>query len=202
MDHTEPQRSSIFLREFLAAPRNREAFGQFVARYQPRIKDCCRQRWQLQDADAEDLSASILLRFLERDVLGVFVFQSKEKFYHWLDTVVKSAVLSFLRDRGREPDAWSVGNVEAQEALEKVAEDVGLFCAEDYARVQAARARVEKRVDPKTARAFRMLVDEGAKVEEVVRTLGMTKVAVWQARSRFLRLLREEFRDLDGFSDP
>src|SRR5437764_1025408 len=66
------QRSSIFLLEFLAAPRNKEAFGKFAAKYQPRIKRCCCQRWKLQDADADDLTATILLKFFERDVFKEF----------------------------------------------------------------------------------------------------------------------------------
>jgi DNA-directed RNA polymerase specialized sigma24 family protein len=57
---------------------------------------------------------------------------------------------------------------------------------------------VEARVEEKTREAFRLLEDEGCTVEEVVRALGMTKVAVWKARSRFLRMLREEFPDLHG----
>jgi hypothetical protein len=57
---------------------------------------------------------------------------------------------------------------------------------------------VEARVEPKTKQAFGLLEDEGRSVDEVVEALGMTKVAVWKARSRFLRLLREEFPDLHG----
>src|SRR5262245_38235165 len=118
MENQGDQRSTILLRDFLAAPRNREAYGKFVAKYQPRIKRRCSERWRLQDADADDLTASILLGFLQRDVFSGFVFQSKEKFYAWLDTAVKFAVLNFLRERGRRPDAWSVGNTDAQGALE------------------------------------------------------------------------------------
>jgi DNA-directed RNA polymerase specialized sigma24 family protein len=201
MDAEEARRSTVFLRDFLAAPGNREAFGKFVAKYQPRIKRCC-ERGGLQDADADDLTASILLGFLERDVFSRFVFRGKERFYAWLNRAVKFAVLTFVRDRGRRPGFSSVGNADAQASLEAVAEglvrDLGALCDEDYARVQAARVRVEGRVEEKTREAFRMLEDEACPVEEVVERLGMTKVAVWKARSRFLRMLREEFPDLHG----
>jgi DNA-directed RNA polymerase specialized sigma24 family protein len=202
MENNGTQRSTIVLRNLLASPQDRAAFGKFIEKYQPRIKRCCCERWKLQDADADDLTASILLGFMERDVFSRFVFHSKEKFYAWLDGAVKFAVLTFLRDRGRRPDWWSAGNADAQSSLQNVTEqmvrDLGMLCDEDYARVQEARLRVENRVEEKTSAAFQMLEDEGCAVEEVVQRLGMTKVAVWKARSRFLRMLREEFPDLHG----
>ncbi len=202
MENNGSLRSTIVLRDLLAAPRDREAFGKFVAKYQPRIKRCCSERWGLQDADADDLTASILLGFMERDVFSRFVFRSKEKFYTWLNGAVKFAVLTFLRDRGRRQDWWSAGNADAQESLENVTEDMvrelGRLCEEDYAGVQAARIRVEERVEEKTKEAFRLLEDEGCSAEQVGQRLGMTKFAVWKARSRFLRMLREEFPQLHG----
>src|SRR5262245_54759566 len=70
-ERNEGQRSTIFLQNFFTDPQNREAFGRFAAKYLPRIKGCCK-KWRLQDADAEDLAASILLGFLGGDVLSRF----------------------------------------------------------------------------------------------------------------------------------
>jgi RNA polymerase sigma-70 factor (ECF subfamily) len=197
----ESQPSTVILQEFLANPGNAEAFGAFAARYQPRIKRCCQARG-LQDADADDLTATLLLRFFERDVFADFVFQTKEMFYGWLRTVVTRAVLMFLRDRGRKPDAWSVGNPDAQESLDEVTEQMvrhmSSVCAEEQALVAQARARVEQRLEEKTRQAFRMLVDEQRPAGEVARCLGMSKLAVWQARSRVLRMLRREVADPCG----
>lgn len=197
----ESQRSTVILQEFLRDPGNTEAFGKFAAKYQPRIKRCCLARG-LQDADAEDLAASLLLRFFERDVFADFVFQSKEKFYAWLRTVVTRSVLTFLRDRGRNPEAWSVGNPDAQESLDQVAREmVPELCSvleEEQAQVERARAAVEGRVEEKTRQAFRMLVDDGRSADEVAQALGMTKFAVWQARCRVLRMLRQELPHLSS----
>ena len=116
MEHQGNQGSTVFLQKFLAEPKNREAFGKFAAKYQPRIKSCC-QRWGLKDEnDADDLTANILLKLFERDLFVDFVLKTKAQFYGYLDTVTKHATLTFLRDRHRKPDAWSVGNADAQES--------------------------------------------------------------------------------------
>jgi RNA polymerase sigma-70 factor (ECF subfamily) len=200
----DSQRSSIILQEFLANPGNADAFGKFATRYQPRMKRCCLARG-LQDADADDLTAALLLRFFDGDVFTDFVFQSKEKFYAWLRTAVTRAVLTFLRAQGRRPGAWSVGNADAQESLDQVAEemvrDLGPICEEERARMEEARSRVEARLEEKTRQAFRLLVDEGCSAEEVAGRLGMSKFSVWQARSRVLRKIREELREGDVASN-
>lgn len=200
MESQQNVRSTIILLDFLAAPQNQEAFGKFASRYQPRIKRRCCERWGLQDADADDLTAALLLKFFERDVFREFVFQTKEQFNGWLNTVVKHAVLTFLRDRGRKPDAWSVGNPDAQDSLENVISDLGRdlqsVCAEDLALVERARAAVRERVEPDTWQAFCLQADEGKSAEEVGRRLGKSNYAVWKAHSRVMRMLRDEFHRL------
>jgi RNA polymerase sigma factor (sigma-70 family) len=199
MASPENQRTSVFLREFLEDPRNREKYGRFVAKYQPLIKSCCLRR-RLQDADAEDLTAAILLGFFERDVFADFVYRSRQQFHGWLETVVQRAVLTFLRNRGRKPDAWSVGNADAQESLGRVTEEMvrGLesICEEERGLVQMARLRVQDRVEEQTAIIFRMLVDEGRGAAEVAAELRIPTYVVWKARSRFLQKLREELPHL------
>ncbi len=195
----DSERSTILLLQFLGDPKNRDLFGKFARKYQPRIKHCCLRRG-LQDADAEDLTATILLRFCERDLFDGFVFRSKGQFYAWLDTVVRNDVLTFLRNRGRKPDSWSVGNADAQEALQQVSaavvDDLKAECAPDLARIGEARARVRARVGEKTWSAFCLSMDEGRSVEEVMELLGMSQASVWQALSRIKRKLREELSDL------
>ncbi len=202
MDSQQSLRSTIILRDFLAAPHNQEAFGRFASKYRPRIKDRCSNRWGLQDADADDLTSALLLKFFERDVFREFVFQSKEQFNGWLNTVVRNAVLTFLRDRGRKPDAWSVGNPDAQDSLEHVISDLGrdleAVCAEDLQLVQRARDAVRGRVEGDTWQAFCLQADEGKSAEEVGQQLGKSNYAVWKAHSRVMRLLREEFHRLQG----
>lgn len=201
MEASESQRSTSILLAVLAAPESDDAFRRFAGRYLPRMKDCCR-KLGIQDADAEDICADVLLRFHQRQEFKKFAFESKEKFNRWLNTVVRNAVFSFVCDRGRRPDAWSVGNSGAQQSLERVADvvadDLADCCAEDFARGQRAVALVRERVDTKTMRAFELMFYDDRKGADVAAELGMSLAAVWQARSRVAKLLREEFSRLGG----
>src|SRR5258708_3735086 len=191
----ETQHSSIILQRFLADPQNREIFGRFAAKYQPRIKLICLGQG-LQDADADDLTATILLRFCERDVFDGFVYRSNEQFRGWLNKVVRNDVYTFLRTRSRKPDAWSVGNPKAQEFLQNEAEtivnELHILCDKIRTRVEKGCNRVKDCVKDRTWQVFHMAVFEERSVEEVTRQSGLSKVAVWKAISRVRRKLREE----------
>ena len=195
MESRAEQRSTIILREFLDDPQNKVVFGDFAAKYGPRIQSRCRA-FGMQEADSEDLSSAILLRFFERDTFKDFIFEGKEKFDRWLKKTVRNAVLDFVRDRGRKPDAWSVGNPDAQSSLDQVADEMAADLSSAYEREEAlvpiARACVEKRVEPKTWKVFQMLVDQQLSVAEVAEQMDMTDFNVWKIRSRVLRMLREE----------
>lgn len=201
MEASEAQRSTSILLAVLAAPDSDEAFRRFAGRYLPRMKDCCR-KLGIQDADADDICADVLLRFHQRQEFRKFAFESKEKFNRWLNTVVRNAVFTFVRNRGRRPDAWSVGNAGAQHSLESVAagvaDDLAECCAEDFARGQQAVTLVRERVDAKTMRAFELQFYDDRRAADVAAELGMSLAAVWQARSRVAKLLQEEFSRLEG----
>jgi RNA polymerase sigma-70 factor (ECF subfamily) len=191
----DSQRSTVILQAFLANPQNHEAFGRFAAKFQPRIKNCCLARG-LQDADADDLTASLLLGFFERDVFTGLVFERKESFYAWIRIVAARAVYTFLRNRARKPGNWAAGGDAAERALDQLpqamADDLSSICDEERALAQEARTRVEARLEEQTRQAFRKLVDEGLSTDEVCQALGMTKFAVWKARSRVLGMIRKE----------
>jgi RNA polymerase sigma-70 factor (ECF subfamily) len=199
MESQQSTRSSVLLQEFLRDPKNPQLIGKFTAKYQPRIKECCRRR-RLQDSDADDLTANIVLRFLEGDVFDAFVFQGKAKFNGWLETVVRNAVWTFHRDRGRKPDVRKAGSQESQDGLERAVEEltpaVLAIFGELRAEVDAGFARVRARVAENTWQAFWLVVLEERPVPDVMQRLGMTKVAIWAALSRVRRMLREDLKDL------
>lgn len=196
-------RSTLVLQRLLSDPEDGEAFSTFAGKYLPRMKRIC-QRLGIQEADADDICATVLLKFHEKHEFRRFVFRSKDNFNHWLHTVVKRSMLTFLRDRRRKPEAWSVGNRDAQEALERVASqvahDLAAFCADDLASGHRALEIVRGRVDAKTMRAFQMLVFEERKGAEVAAELEMSPPAVWQARHRVAKMLQQELRRLQHAS--
>lgn len=199
MEPSGAERSTVILQRVLADPESGESFREFTQKYLPRMKASC-LRLGIQDADADDICAAILLRFYERREFKRFVFDSKDKFNGWLSTIVRNAVLTFVRNRGRQPDAWSVGDSGAQHSLGsvagKVAEDLFAYCEDDLTRGEIAKAVVRERVDAKTMRAFELQIDGDRKGAEVAAELDMSLAAVWKARSRVAKMLQEEFRRL------
>ncbi len=204
METGDGLRSTAILLRVLSAPESDDAFREFTKKYLPRMKASC-LRLAIQDADADDICAAVLLRFHEKREFKKFAFESKERFNRWLNTVVRNAVFSFVRDRGRRPDAWSVGDSGAQESLESVAaqvvDDLSTFCENDFAMGAKAKAIVRERVDSKTMRAFEMLFYEERRGADVAAELEMSLTAVWKARSRVAKMLQQEFKHLqDGFA--
>lgn len=205
MEPSDVQRSTAVLFRLLAQPESGEAFRQLTDKYLPRMKASC-LRLGIQDADADDICAAILLRFYEKREFRKFAFESKERFNHWLNTVVRNAVFSFVRERGRRPDAWSVGDPGAQQSLDgvaaTVAEDLLAYCEEDLTLGTVAKSIVRERVDAKTMRAFELLFYDERKGADVAAELGMNLAAVWKARSRVAKMLQEEFKRLqDGYAN-
>jgi RNA polymerase sigma factor (sigma-70 family) len=184
-----------FREQTMSEPSDREAFGRLASVMQPRMVQCCKAHG-VQDADAEDLVANLMLRFFERDVFARLVFEREEKFYAWIRTVSSRAVYSFMRARLRKPGNWSAGTDASRVALDQLpaamADGLSTICDEERALARQARARVEQRLSAPTRQGFQMLVDQGVSVEEVGRTLGMTHFAVWKLRSRVLAMIRKE----------
>lgn len=202
MANLDSERSTVFLERFLADPKNAEAFGQFARKYGPRIKARCQACHHLQDFDADDLTADILLHFFEKDRLEAFVFSTKAAFDAWLRVVVHNACADFHRRRQvGVRAAWSLGDADAQDALLNVAavtDAVGAVCAEDRALVERARVVVRARVAAVVWSAFALCVDDGLPAKAVAARLGLKPAQVHDHASRVKMLLRREVRRRAG----
>ena len=64
--------------------------------------------------------------------------------------------------------------------------------------LEQARAYVCQRVEPQTWQAFRLTALDGLPAAEVAGQVGLEVAAVYKAKSRVLRLLREETQRLEG----
>ena len=84
-------------------------------------------------------------------------------------------------------------SVEAHQDLERrLADEFDLEIKEE------AMARVQLRVAPRTWEAFRLQVDEYLSADEVAQRLNMDVAMVHVAKSRVLKMLREEIEKLLG----
>ena len=180
-------------------PRDQAAWDAFVERYGRRIFRWCRGRG-LQESDAEDVTQNVLLDLARQ--MRTFEYRPapgrQGSFRAWLHQVTYRAWCDFLSGR----PAPVAGGSEARERLDGVEarEDLlhHLEEAFDLELLEQARVRVCERVEPQTWQAFRLTALDGLPAAEAAGQVGLEVAAVYKAKSRVLRMLREETQRLEG----
>jgi RNA polymerase sigma-70 factor (ECF subfamily) len=178
-------------------PADQAVWEEFVEHYGPRIYGWCR-RWNLQEADAQDVTQNVLLRLAEK--LRDFSYDPSRSFRAWLKTLTHHAWSDFVESR-RRPGLGSgdsgveklLHSVEAREDLVKQLE------AEfDREILAEAMLRVRLRVAPQTWEAFRLTALEGLSGAEAGQRIPMQVAQVFVAKRRVQKMLQEEVARLEG----
>ncbi len=181
-------------------PADPAAWAEFVDQYGRRVYRWCRH-WHLQDADAEDVTQTVLLKLAA--VMGRFAYDPSKSFRAWLKTLARHAWSDFLA--ARRPDAGSgdtrqvelLATAEARDDLVRRLEEQF-----DQELLAEAAARVRLRVEPRTWEAFRLLAVENLSGAEAADRLGMKVATVFVNKSNVQKMLREEVRRLDPDAGP
>jgi RNA polymerase sigma factor (sigma-70 family) len=193
-------RISLLLR-LRQEPDNQGAWAEFVQRYGPLIYSWCR-RWQLQQADAEDVTQSVLLKLATH--LRNFVYDPGRRFRGLLQTITHNAWSDFVT--GRQRAVPGSGDSAVLAALQTVAarDDLAtqLEAAFDQELLALAQEVVRRRVEPHTWDAFRLTALEGRSGAEAAAALNMRRGAVFQAKSKVQKLLRQEIERLENEVPP
>lgn len=196
MNETADTRDSLLAR--VRDPADREAWQEFVAIYWPVAYRLAR-RAGLQDADAQDLAQQTLFAVSQ----AVERWERREprvRFRGWLRTVARNAVLNALtrapHDRGR-------GGSSGVELLkgrpgkdERLSESLELERRREMFRYAARQ--VENEVDADTWEIFRRTATLGQSCERAAEEMGKSIGAVYAARSRVMKRLRQRAMELDG----
>jgi RNA polymerase sigma-70 factor (ECF subfamily) len=176
---------------------DQRAWEEFVDRYGRKIYAWCRQ-WHLQDADAQDVTQTVLARLAQR--LPTFTYDGSRSFRGWLRTLTQHAWSDFLKRRERAGRGSGDRRVEA--FLASLEAPVSLLTALeeqfDQELLAEASARVQLRVAPRTWEAFRLTAVEGLSGAETAQQLQMRVASVFQAKSRVQKLLQAEIGELEG----
>ena len=174
------------------SPEDREAWDQFVLIYRPVIYRMARRRG-MQDADAQDLVQTVFMR-LAASIQRWEKTDPETKFRHWLRRVARNAIVSAF---SRQPKDAAAGGSEMLNLLAEqpeIEKDVEQELATEAMREQYLRAAAVAKtdVDPDTWRAFELTVVRGQSCDEAAALLGKSVGAVYAARSRVMRRLREQ----------
>jgi RNA polymerase sigma factor (sigma-70 family) len=194
-DSSDSRTSTTLLRRLRECPQDEAAWGRFMDRYGTLVYRWCRH-WGLQECDAEDVTQNILVELLRQ--MRTFVYDPGGSFRGWLRTVAYRAWCKFLEGQQRL-------GAQSQAALEKLRtqeayDDLLIHLERENEReaLEQAMGVVRLRVQPHTWDAFRLLALEGRTGAEAAAQLDMNIGAVFVARSKVQKMLREEIARLTG----
>jgi RNA polymerase sigma-70 factor (ECF subfamily) len=176
--------------------QDQEAWTRLVSLYHPLVYRWCRQAG-LQEADAVDVGQEAFCA-VSRSMADFRHDRPGDTFRGWLRRITQNK----LRDHflTRRPELVGIGGDAASKALSRVPSDDGAELGDPTEEARYVYRRgfelIGCEFEEQTREAFRRVVLEYQLPEDVARDLGMTVNAVYLAKSRILRRLREEFEDL------
>jgi RNA polymerase sigma-70 factor (ECF subfamily) len=186
--------TSPTLLERVRRPDDQEAWRRFVALYTPLLFTWA-SRLGLQSSDASDLVQDVFTLLVNK--LPEFRYDQSQSFRAWLRTVLRNKWCQQKRRRLPFPVANQDGPLEELASPED--EEDGLNATEYRQQlVQQALRMVQADFQPTTWKAWSEYVIAGRPAIQVADELGLTVHAVYLAKTRVLRRLREE---LGGFLD-
>jgi RNA polymerase sigma-70 factor, ECF subfamily len=187
-------RQSLLLR---ARTGEQDAWKDLADLYRPLIIGWL-NRQGVPAVDLEDLSQDVLLSVVKN--LPTFEHSGhRGAFRAWLRTIVCSRTTDYWR--AADASAPARGGSGATAALQQIADpdsDLNRQWDEEHDRyvLDCLLDLVEAEFEPATLRAFRRLALDGAKGAEVAGELGQTVAAVYVAKSRVLKRIRQEAEGL------
>ncbi len=186
-DHTRP---SLLLR--LRAAGDREAWHTCVEVYGPLIYGHCR-RSGLAHTDAEDVTQEVFARL--STAIRSFEYQPDlGRFRTWLGTVARNEINRFLKKRGHE-----TARLETDTPMEELAgarEDGHWTAAFNSHVLRMALERCRPHFEEPTWRAFERVWLEQRPAADVAREMDHDIDWVYVAKSRVLKALLHEVREL------
>ena len=177
-------------------PSDQAGWDEFVERYGRHIYRWCRQ-WNLQDADALDVTQDILVKLTQ--TLRAFTYDPSRSFRGWLKTVAHHAWRDFADSRRHSQRASGDSVVQQKLLTIEAREDLARKLEEafDLEILEMAKVRVRLRVAPHTWEAFRLMALEGLAVNEVAARTHMKVALVYVAKSKVQKMLKEEIGKLE-----
>jgi RNA polymerase sigma-70 factor (ECF subfamily) len=183
--------TSASLLERLRQPTDQEAWNRFVALYTPLLFfwSC---RMGLQAQDSADLVQDVFTTVLEQ--LPTFQLDPNKSFRGWLRTIA----VNKWRDHLRRRAVAGRGGNDAGLAEVVVPDTVAPLWEKEFQQQIVGRALdlMQADFEPPTWKACWAQVVEGKAAPDVAKELGLSLAAVYAAKSRVLRRLRQELHGM------
>ena len=185
--------TSLSLLDRAAAQADSESWDRLVELYAPLLKRWL-DRHHVQDSDADDLIQEVLT-VVARELPAFRHNQRKGAFRNWLRTILVHRLRDFWRARQYRPIA--TGDSDIQRKLDELADETSEVSRiwnqqHDEHVMRQLFAAVRPKVAPKTWEAFRRQMFDGASASEAAGELGISVDSAYAAKSRVLRILRQE----------
>jgi RNA polymerase sigma-70 factor (ECF subfamily) len=169
-----------------------EAWRRLAQLYGPLVYRWCR-RSGLGAPDAEDVLQEVFLTVATR--IGEFQPDQQEgSFRGWLRTITRHKVGDWMRRQARSPHTGGGPEVQ-QMLLDAPAPEADADPPETGALYHRALALIREEFEESTWQAFWRVVVEARSTADVAAALGISRNAVYIARCRVLRRLREAIGD-------
>jgi len=173
------------------------AWQDFVECYTPGIfRWCC--RFGLQESDAADATQLVLMK-LVRELREFEYSPQRGRFRAWLKTVTRNVTLDLVRswkERARGGSSeFQFDPLSQADPAEQLLKEVEQAWQMELLR--RASASVELRVKATTWQAWHLTSNENIAAPIVADRLQMPVAEVYVARSRVLKMLKEEVRRLE-----
>lgn len=182
-------RTTTALLNGLFDPRNAAAWETFDRRYRPILIGFVRN-CGVKEGEAAEIAQETIVRFVEEYREGKYD-RSRGRLGAWLVTIARYRVLDMRRKVG------SSKIERGESAMIDLDDDKSVGAAYEAERRHALlrealeELRTKSRTDPKTVKAFEMLVYHSLTPQVVAEQLGMSTHDVYLAKSRVAAKLRE-----------
>jgi len=178
-----------------------QAWRRLVDLYAPLLYEWCR-RHGLQAEDAGDVAQEVFVA-VARSIEGFRRDRPNDSFRGWLWTITRNKIRDHFRNRKGQPDAQ--GGTDAQMRLAEVPEQPPDASSSSLpgrpgrggdGLARRAIELVHASVEERTWQAFWQVAVEGKEVAAVARELGISVQAVYDAKYRIRRKIRQELEGL------
>jgi RNA polymerase sigma-70 factor (ECF subfamily) len=178
--------------------RDQAAWERLVRLYTPLVYCWCRHGG-LQAADAADVGQEVF-QAVARNIDNFRRERPGDSFRGWLRTITRHKLADFYRER--QAPVIATGGTDAETLMQLAVDEI--LTPDPTSEAQEADLLVRRTIElirgdfeERTWQAFWRVAVDGRPVADVALELGMTANAVYLAKGRVLRRLREELADLE-----